>query len=62
VPTQFKLPSSDPALLEKATRIANEYARQFKVDGIAGMVFLGAIARGYYDKPADGDAYPPGGG
>jgi hypothetical protein len=55
MPTQFKLQSSDPALLEKATRIANEYAEAYQRDGIVGVVFLGAIARGYYDHAADID-------
>jgi len=55
MPTQFTIQSSDPALLEKATRIANEYAEAYQRDGIVGIVFLGAIVRGYYDRAADVD-------
>lgn len=47
--------SSDPALLEKATRIAREFAQQFMRTDIVGIVFLGAIARGYFDLSADID-------
>jgi hypothetical protein len=53
--TQFPIPSSDPALLEKAVRIAKEYAQQYTRDGMVGIVFLGAIARGYFDASADID-------
>jgi hypothetical protein len=53
--TQFSIRSSDPALLEKATRIALEFAGQYIRDGMVGIVFLGAIARGYYDASADID-------
>jgi hypothetical protein len=53
--TQFSIQSSDPALLEKATRIANEFARQYIRDGMVGIVFLGAIPRGYFDLSADID-------
>ncbi len=53
--TQFPILSSDPALLEKATRIANEFAGQYVRDGMVGIVFLGAIARGYFDASSDID-------
>lgn len=52
---RFLIRSSDPALLEKATRIAHEFAGQYMRDGMLGIVFLGAIARGYYDASADID-------
>jgi hypothetical protein len=51
----FSIPSSDPALLEKATRLAREFAAGYTRDGIVGIVFLGAIARGYFDASADID-------
>jgi hypothetical protein len=53
--TQFTIQSSDPALLEKATRVANEFAQQYVVEEMVGIVFLGSIARGYYDSSADID-------
>jgi hypothetical protein len=53
--TKFLIQSSDPALLEKATKIANELARKYMTDDIVGIVFLGAIARGYFDHSADVD-------
>jgi hypothetical protein len=53
--TPFLIQSSDPALLEKARRVAQEFVRPYMRDGIVGIVFLGAIARGYYDASADID-------
>ncbi len=53
--TQFLIQSSDPALLEKARRVAEDFARPYMREGIAGIVFLGAIARGYFDASADID-------
>jgi hypothetical protein len=53
--TQFIIQSSDPSQLEKATRVAKEFARQYVSDEIVGIVFLGAIARGYFDHSADID-------
>jgi hypothetical protein len=53
--TSFPIPSSDPALLEKASRIAREFAGQYQRDGIVGIAFLGAVARGYFDSHADID-------
>ena len=52
---QFPILSSDPALLEEATRVAREFASQYKRDGVVGIVFLGAIPRGYFDHAADID-------
>lgn len=57
----FSLPSSDPDLLTRATRLAEdfalEYAQQAKDAGseLVGVVFLGAVARGYFDAFADID-------
>lgn len=51
----FIIQGSDPALLEKATRVAEEFARQSISDSIVGIVFLGAVARGYFDHSADID-------
>lgn len=53
--TQFNIQSSDPALLEQATRIAREFVRETINADIVGIVFLGAIARGYFDRSADID-------
>ncbi len=53
--TQFSIQSSDPVLLEKATRVAREFAQQYIREEMVGIVFLGAIARGYYDSSADID-------
>lgn len=53
--TQFVIQSSDSALLEKAIRVAKEFAQQYRRDDIVGIVFLGAIVRGYFDHSADID-------
>ena len=53
--TKFTIQSSTPALLAKATRVAEEFAKQFVGDDMVGIVFLGAIARGYFDRSADID-------
>ena len=53
--TKFIIQSSDPTLLEKATRIAKEFAQKYICDDIVGIVFLGAIVRGYFDHSADID-------
>jgi hypothetical protein len=53
--TQYSICSSDPALLEKAIRLAREFAGQYTHGGMVGIVFLGAIARGYFDAFADID-------
>ncbi len=53
--TKFLIQSSNPALLEKATRIAHEFGQKYSIDDIVGIVFLGAITRGYFDRSADID-------
>ena len=53
--TNFQIHSSDPKLLEKATKIAEEFTQQFISDDVVGIVFLGAIVRGYFDNFADID-------
>jgi hypothetical protein len=53
--TQFLIQSSDPSLLEKATQVAKDFAQQYIRDEIVGIVFLGAIVRGYFDHSADID-------
>jgi hypothetical protein len=53
--TKFLIQSSDPILLEKATQIAKEFAQKYVSDDIVGIVFLGAITRGYFDHSADID-------
>ncbi len=52
---EFHIQSSDTALLAKATRVAEAFAQQHVSDEIVGIVFLGAIARGYFDHAADID-------
>lgn len=51
----FSIRSSDPALLEKAIRVADDFAAPFHRAEVAGIVYLGAIVRGYYDPEADID-------
>jgi hypothetical protein len=53
--TSFSIQSSDPALLEKATRVAHTFVQPYRVEEMVGIVFLGSIARGYYDSSADID-------
>lgn len=53
--TKFIIQSSNPELLEKATGVAKEFVQQFIGDDVVGIVFLGAIARGYFDHSADID-------
>ncbi len=52
---QFEIRSSDPVLLERATSIARDFARQYIREDVVGIAFLGAIARGYFDASADID-------
>jgi len=51
----FDIPSSDPALLAKAVSVAEDFASRQVQPGVAGVVFLGAVARGYFDPYADID-------
>jgi hypothetical protein len=51
----FSIQSSDPALLKKAVRVAKEFVQPFLREEIVGIVFLGAITRGYFDRSADID-------
>jgi hypothetical protein len=51
----FTIPSSDPALLERATRLAEDFAGRYIGEGMVGVAFLGAVARGYFDAFADID-------
>jgi hypothetical protein len=53
--TAFRIRSSDAALLARATRIAHEFAQPYIRDDIVGIMFLGALARGYFDEAADID-------
>ena len=53
--TKFDTQSSDPELLERATRVAKEFAQQYMSEDVVGIVFLGAIVRGYFDHSADID-------
>jgi hypothetical protein len=53
--TNFLIQSSNPILLEKATRVAEEFVQKYMTDDIVGIVFLGAIPRGYFDRLADID-------
>ncbi len=53
--TKFIIPSSDPVLLEQATRVAREFAQKYVHSDMVGIVFLGGVARGYFDRSADID-------
>jgi hypothetical protein len=53
--TKFSIQSSSPLLLEKATEIAKGVAQKYVGADIVGIVFLGAIPRGYFDRSADID-------
>ena len=39
--------------LDSALTIAKKFASKFKREGVVGIVFLGGIARGYFDKFSD---------
>jgi hypothetical protein len=54
-PYRTDIVSSDPALLERATRTAEAFAGRYRVPGVAGICFLGSVARGYSDRHADID-------
>jgi hypothetical protein len=51
----FPVESSNKELLEKAKNIAEDYAKKQIDDDTVGIVFLGGIARGYFDADADID-------
>jgi len=51
----FSIPNSDTTLLNKAKSIAEEYARSHITENTVGIVFLGAVARGYFDQDSDID-------
>ena len=53
--TKFLIPSSDPVLFEKANRVAKEFIQKHISDNVIGIVFLGAIVRGYFDHLSDID-------
>jgi predicted nucleotidyltransferase len=53
--TKFLFQSSDPVLSEKANRVAQEFSQKYICDNVVGIVFLGAIARGYFDHSSDID-------
>jgi hypothetical protein len=53
--TRFTIESTDSSLLQKATRVASEFAQQYIRDEVVGIVLLGAVARGYFDSSADID-------
>jgi hypothetical protein len=55
MPSHMEIASSDPALLEKATRTAEEFACRFMRDDVAGIAYLGALVRGYFDRYSDID-------
>ena len=55
MPFASQIPSSDPALFDKARKIAEELARGFMREDVAGIAFLGALVRGYFDRHADID-------
>jgi len=53
--TRFVIQSSDLLQVEMAGKVAREFAQQYATDQIVGIVFLGAVARGYFDHAADID-------
>lgn len=53
--TKFTIQSSDPALLEKAKQVARAFVQPYLREDVVGIVFLGAIPRGYFDHAADID-------
>ena len=55
MPARLQVASSDPSLLRDAIRTAEELVRPFMREDIAGIAFLGAIVRGYFDGAADID-------
>jgi len=55
MPFVSQIPSSDPALLDKARKIAEKFARRFMRDDVEGIAYLGALVRGYFDRHADID-------
>lgn len=48
------MPNKKPTL-DEALEVARDFVKRFKQPGLVGIVFLGAIARGYFDKYADID-------
>jgi hypothetical protein len=55
MPPRMEITSSDPSLLRNASRTGEEFARQLMRNDVAGIAFLGAIVRGYFDDAADID-------
>ncbi|MBN1267541.1 MAG: hypothetical protein JXA25_18755 [Anaerolineales bacterium] len=53
--TKFELPSSDKDLLKRALQVAEEFVQPYLREDVTGIVFLGGIARGYFDRSADID-------
>ena len=51
----FAVRSSSEQMLSDATRTAHQFADRFRRDDVVGIVFLGAIVRGYFDAAADID-------
>lgn len=51
----FQILSSDPDLLSKARLLAERFAQPYIQAGVSGVVFLGAIVRGYFDSFSDID-------
>jgi hypothetical protein len=51
----FSIPSSDPTLFQKANETAKRFASKHINEDTIGIVFLGGIARNYFDKYSDID-------
>jgi predicted nucleotidyltransferase len=51
----FELPSSDPERLFRAFALAESFARERITERTIGVVFLGGLARGYFDADSDID-------
>jgi len=55
MPASFDIRSHNPVLLEKAKRIAVDFVKPYLIPDVVGIVFLGGIARGYFDGSSDID-------
>ncbi len=52
---QLQIETSDPELLQRAIETAYQIAERYRAFDSAGIAFLGALVRGYFDPDADID-------
>ena len=50
-----RIRSSDPIMLAKAIQTAQQFAESIPKQDVGGIVFLGSIVQGYFDRHADID-------